>query len=43
MADVSTNIWKLEMDDGTVTNVMPNIGYAIVGAGVSTCAPVTII
>ena len=43
MADVSTNIWKLETDDGTVTNVMPNIGYAIVGAGVSTCAPVMII
>jgi hypothetical protein len=43
MADASTNIWKLETDDGTVSIVVPNTGYRIVGAGVSTCAPVIII
>ena len=43
MADPSTNIWKLETDDGTTTNVYPDIGYRIVGAGVSTCAPVILI
>jgi len=43
MSDMSTNIWKLETDDGTVSIVVPNTGYRIVGAGVSTCAPVIII
>jgi len=41
--DASTNIWKLETDDGTLVNVKPDTGYRIVGAGVSTCAPVTVI
>jgi hypothetical protein len=41
--DTSTNIWKLETDDGSLTNVVPNTGYEIVGAGVSTCAPTTMI
>jgi len=41
--DASTNIWKVETDDGSLTNVVPNTGYEIVGAGVSTCAPTTMI
>jgi hypothetical protein len=35
----STTIWKLETDDGVVTEYMSNIGHIVVGAGVSTCAP----
>lgn len=42
-ADLSTNIWKLETDDSSVSIVVPDTGYRIVGAGVSTCAPVIII
>jgi hypothetical protein len=42
-ADASTNIWKLETDDGSVSIAVPDTGYRIVGAGVSTCAPVLII
>jgi hypothetical protein len=41
-ADPSTNVWKLETAGGAVTNVMPNTGRRIVGAGVSTCAPLLI-
>lgn len=41
--DASTNIWKLEGDDGSVTEAMHDIGWRIVGAGVSTCAPVVLI
>ena len=37
--DDSTNVYKLEYD-GTVTEFIPNTGLVIVGAGVSTCAPV---
>ncbi len=37
--DTSTNVWKLGMD-GTLTLHLPNTGLRIVGAGVSTCAPV---
>jgi hypothetical protein len=40
--DASTNVWKLESDDGSTTNVMPDTGRRIVGAGVSTCAPILI-
>lgn len=39
--DSSTNVWKLEMD-GTLTLHLPNTGLRIVGAGVSTCAPVDV-
>ena len=42
-ADASSNIWKLESDDGTVTLAVPATGSRIVGAGVSTCAPYIII
>jgi hypothetical protein len=43
MMDASTNIWKLETDDGSLILAVPDTGYTIVGAGVSTCAPTTII
>jgi hypothetical protein len=41
-ADPSSNVYKLESDDGTTSLVVPDSGYKIVGAGVSTCAPVLI-
>jgi hypothetical protein len=37
--DPSTRVFKLESDDGSVTEVLSNTGRYIVGAGVSTCAP----
>lgn len=37
--DDSTNVWKLDMD-GSLTKYIPNTNLRIVGAGVSTCAPV---
>ncbi|MBW2463038.1 MAG: hypothetical protein JRH11_15405 [Deltaproteobacteria bacterium] len=40
--DPSTNVWRVD-PDGTVTQVLTDIGYRIVGAGVSTCAPVELI
>lgn len=38
-ADTSTNVWKLDTD-GTLTKYISNTGLRIVGAGVSTCAPI---
>jgi len=43
LADASSNIWKLESDDSTVTEAVHATGSRIVGAGVSTCAPYIII
>ncbi len=40
--DLSTNVWKLDGQTGALTNVVPMSGRRIVGAGVSTCAPVQI-
>jgi hypothetical protein len=42
--DASTNVWHVAIFDGgmNVTEAIPNTGREIVGAGVSTCAPVTI-
>jgi hypothetical protein len=40
--DPSTNVFRVD-PDGTVTEVLSDIGYRIVGAGVSTCAPVELI
>jgi hypothetical protein len=37
--DVTTNVWKLTTD-GNVVKYIPNTGLRIVGAGVSTCAPI---
>ena len=37
--DTSTYVYKLEYD-GTLTTYIPNTGLRIVGAGVSTCAPI---
>ncbi len=41
--DNSTNVWKLNPMDGRTQLVVPDSGHYIVGAGVSTCAPVTLI
>jgi hypothetical protein len=43
MLDASTNVFKLETDTGATTELIHNSGYRIVGAGVSTCAPTTLI
>lgn len=40
--DQSTNVWRLNGQTGQVTNVQVDSNRRIVGAGVSTCAPVTI-
>jgi hypothetical protein len=41
--DSSTGIYRLTPDTGEVEPVMTDIGYRIVGAGVSTCAPTILI
>jgi hypothetical protein len=41
--DLTTNIWRLDPADGSVVEVLHDTGYRIVGAGVSTCAPVELI
>ena len=40
--DSSTIVWQLHSSTGQVTAAIPDSGRTIVGAGVSTCAPVTI-
>ncbi|GMU60335.1 MAG: hypothetical protein AMXMBFR34_20980 [Myxococcaceae bacterium] len=40
--DPSTTLWRLNGQTGAVTNLSRDTGRRIVGAGVSTCAPVTI-
>lgn len=39
--DSSTNVWKMTAS-GAVTKYIPNTGFRVVGAGVSTCAPLSI-
>ena len=39
LGDNSTHVWRLESANGKVTDVVPNTGFGIVGAGVSICAP----
>ncbi len=41
-SDASTNVWKMNGQTGAVTRAVPSTGRRIVGAGVSTCAPVEI-
>lgn len=41
-ADPSTNVFEVQRD-GTVEEIIPNSGRYIVGAGVSTCAPLLIL
>ncbi len=41
--DASTNVYMLETASGTTTEVIHDSGYRIVGAGVSTCAPTSLI
>jgi hypothetical protein len=40
--DTSTTVWHLVQSNGHLEAAVPNSGRHIVGAGVSTCAPVTI-
>lgn len=40
--DASTNVWRVNGQTGAVTNAVPDTNRRIVGAGVSTCAPVMI-
>ena len=40
--DTSTQVYHLRTGTGQVASVIPNSGRTIVGAGVSTCAPITI-
>jgi hypothetical protein len=41
-SDASTTVYQLKQSDGSVKAVKSNTGRKIVGAGVSTCAPVTV-
>jgi len=41
--DATTNVWLLDPSDGSVVEVLHETGYRIVGAGVSTCAPIVLI
>jgi hypothetical protein len=41
-SDASTNVWRMNGLTGALTNVVPSSGRRIVGAGVSTCAPLQI-
>jgi len=41
--DTSTNVWRLDGDGSAFTEALHDTGYRIVGAGVSTCAPVELI
>lgn len=40
-SDWSTNVWRMNGQTGAVTEVLHDTGRTIVGAGVSTCAPIT--
>ncbi len=42
LSDASTNVWKVNGTTGVATEAMHDTGRSIVGAGVSTCAPLTI-
>lgn len=41
-AEASTSIWEMKASDGTLSAGLMDTGRTIVGAGVSTCAPLTI-
>ncbi len=41
--DATTNVWQLDPSDGSVVERIHDTGFRIVGAGVSTCAPVDLI
>jgi hypothetical protein len=40
--DSSTEVWRMDATSGSTVNAIADTGRHIVGAGVSTCAPVTI-
>lgn len=41
-SDLSTNVYEMKSSTGAVSNALMNTGRTIVGAGVSTCAPLII-
>jgi hypothetical protein len=41
-SEASTNVWQMKASDGAISPALMNTGRTIVGAGVSTCAPLTI-
>jgi hypothetical protein len=41
-SDTSTVVYDMDASDGSLTTAIPSTGRTIVGAGVSTCAPVVI-
>lgn len=41
-SDASTNVWRMNGQTGALMNAIPSSGRRIVGAGVSTCAPIQI-
>lgn len=41
--DASTHVWRFDPSDASLVDVIPDTGYRIVGAGVSTCAPYDLI
>ena len=40
--DLSTHVWEMKLSDGTVTEALGETNRKVVGAGVSTCAPIMI-
>jgi hypothetical protein len=42
VGDPSTQVWEMKASTGDLSNALSSTGRKIVGAGVSTCAPVTI-
>ncbi len=43
MSDGSSHVWRFDPNDESFVDVIPDTGYRIVGAGVSTCAPYELI
>lgn len=41
-SQTSTDVWQVDPRDNSATRILQNTGYTIVGAGVSTCAPIMI-
>jgi hypothetical protein len=38
--DTSTHVWEFDPETQALEDILPDTGYRIVGAGVSTCAPI---
>lgn len=42
-AETSTTVYQVKGSDGTIVSMTPGPGHTVVGAGVSTCAPVVLL